>query len=158
PMPLEAHHPFRVIYADHGHANRTPSASPELANLVAKHSNYPHDLLNHGFREDFDFYPDFHGGDRSASNGVARIAEGRPAWDELCKRAVATPSRDTAASVLRIQDAIRSLDCRLAELGRPIDRDEILVQMHRDKIALARIAVLVNLAFKQTPEFREQPV
>ncbi len=155
PVPLVANRALRVVNTDDRNANRVATAALELNNLIAKIIDYPINLLDHRFRQDLHFESDFNSGNRTTGNQVAVIRDRRLARDQLTERPIAPPGSHAAPLVLDIQDSVLPDENGLDQLRGTLDADEVFVQVHRNEITLARIAMRVDFAFKQTPELRE---
>ncbi len=126
----------------------------ELNHLIAEIINHAVDLLDHRLREDLHFNADFDRSDWASGNQIAGVSASGLSWNNLAKGPISAPGRHAASFILDIEYAIPSIDRSLDQFGRAIDGDQIFIQMHRDVVALVRRAVLVNLAFKQSPELR----
>ncbi|HLI83329.1 MAG TPA: hypothetical protein VKV17_05390 [Bryobacteraceae bacterium] len=148
PVSFVADRAFRVIYADDRDANGTASAAPELGDLVAKVVDHAIDLLDHCLGQHLHFDTDFHRCDGPASHQVARIHDRSFPRNYFAECAVPAARFNSPALVLYIQNAVLALQGSFFQFLRAADGDQVLVQVHRDKIALARIAMLVYPSFK----------
>jgi hypothetical protein len=115
PVTLISHGVIGAIDSNHGNADRTSPASFELNHLVPKVVDHAVDLLDH-CRQDFDLDTDFDGSDRASRHQVARVADGRLAWDDLAKGPVAPPRGNAAPLILSVQNALLAVDCRVDQL------------------------------------------
>ena len=70
---------------------------------------------------------------------------------------IAAPRFDALAAVPGVQRPA-ALSNPSQQFLRLAKRDQVFVEVHRNEIALTRIAMLVDFAFKQASEFRGQPV
>jgi hypothetical protein len=148
-----------VIHSNDANADRLRGARAtlELLDLLHEVSDDAIDLLDHGLGEDLDLNADFDSGNLAASDIEARVLNRRDAWDEFAKRAI-TPARlDAPPTILNIEHALARFNA-LGQESRLRDRAEVFIQVHRDEIAEAGIAVNVALALERGREGVEESV
>ena len=134
------------------------ASSAELDDLVPQIIDHPIDLLDHGLREYLHFDANLNCRDWSSSNLIAAIEDWCFAWDNLAKRPITAPSDDAAASILNVHYAILATFDRFNEPGRPLNCDEIFIEVHRHEVALIGRSMFVDLTLKEAPELVEQAI
>ena len=158
PVTLITDGAFGLVDADDRNADRVPASVLELHYLVPKIVDHPVNLLNHCLRQDLHLHADLDGGDWASRHRVAGVDDRSLAGNDFAKRPIATPGGDTTALILDAQNPIPAGGGRLDQSRRAIHADQVFVEVHRNEVALSRITMSVDLAFKQPPEFRGEPV
>jgi len=154
-ITLIADRAFGLINADYSNANGIATAVLELVDLVSKIIYHPVDLFDHCLRKDFHFDPDFDRSYRPSRYQIAGIDDRSLAWYDFSECSITAAGCDSAALILHIQNSVLPIDRRFDQFRRPIDGDQVVVEVHRYEVPLTRITMLVDLIFKQPPEFRQ---
>lgn len=113
-----------MIDADDADADRSLIPSLKVPHLFDQIAHYPVDLLDHRLGKDLDLGSDFNGGYGTTRHFEACVLNGFYTRDELAEGPIAPTRRNALAKVLRIDNAVASLNT-FNQLLRPRKGEEI---------------------------------
>ena len=134
------------------------ASAPELDYLIPQVIDHPINLLDHRLCEDLHLDTDLNGCKGSPSNLVAGIENRRLARNKLAKCSITTAGLHSTTPILNIQHTVLTREDCLNQLRRTSNGSKIFVEMHCHEVALIGCPMLVNLAFKEALELRQQPI
>ena len=108
---------------------------PELNRLISEVIDHPIDLLNHCFGQNFNFDSDLNCGNFSSGYRKSLISNWSFTRNNLAESAVPSSGSDSLKSISGVQKQDARLN-RTHELGRLIDGNKVLVELHRYEITL----------------------
>lgn len=130
----------------------------ELCHLAAKVVYHSVDLADHRLLNDFHFYANFDGRNRSSLYDVPRVGDWLNVRDDFTEASIAATRLNAMLAILNVENGnalAYAGDVFRGRIGKVV---QVLEKLNRYKVALIRCAVAKDLPIKELTKFVEQPV